>query len=297
MSSYLTPPSASSDRSYQQLVRDLADSLGEHLPENPADLVFSIDLDGTLATGHSVSRRAVAALHRAREAGAQVIIATGRGAASTAPIIGVTGLRGVWSVCVNGAVTAFWDGSNRGQHRVEDLMQFDPRPAALAINQALPQALLAVDRGGWGLHAVEDFPLGEDRIPAADLEDLLGEPAAKLVAYSPEMDREEFVSSIAALQLEDVEYSVGWSAWADFGPVGVSKATGLETLSKRQNFKPGNVVAIGDGMNDLSMFAWAGTAVAMAGADALVRSHTDAVTGSVEEDGAAAVIDAVLARY
>lgn len=297
MSSYLTPPSASANTSYRQLVGDLADAFAGRVPNDPRDLVFSIDLDGTLATGNEVSPVAVRSLHNAVEAGAQIVIATGRGIASTAPIIEATGLKDMWTVCVNGAVTAYWQGPGKDQHQVQSLLQFDPRPAAARITEALPHALLAVDRGGWGLHAVQDFPLGEDRIPAADLDDLLGSPAAKLVAFSPDMPREDFNAAIESLDLEDVEYAVGWTAWADFGPAGVSKASGLQALAQRQGFDPGNVVAIGDGMNDLAMFSWAGTAVAMTGADALVRSRANVTTGSVQEDGAAAVIDAVLAQY
>jgi len=48
-----------------------------------------------------------------------------------------------------------------------------------------------------------------------------------------------------------------------------------------------DVLAIGDGRNDIEMLEWAGRGVAMGQAPPEVREIADAVTGSVEEDGAA----------
>ena len=44
-------------------------------------------------------------------------------------------------------------------------------------------------------------------------------------------------------------------------------------------------MAFGDGENDIPMLRHAHVGVAMGNADALVRSHADFVTGTVDEDG------------
>ena len=51
------------------------------------------------------------------------------------------------------------------------------------------------------------------------------------------------------------------------------------------------MVAVGDGFNDLSMIKFAGLGVAMANAQEVVRQHADYITLSNEEDGVAAVVD------
>ena len=51
------------------------------------------------------------------------------------------------------------------------------------------------------------------------------------------------------------------------------------------------VVAIGDGHNDIGMIQFAGLGVAMGNAHEEVKSEADYVTGSNAEDGVAAVIE------
>lgn len=51
------------------------------------------------------------------------------------------------------------------------------------------------------------------------------------------------------------------------------------------------MIAIGDGFNDLSMIQYAGLGVAMANAQEIVRQNADYITLSNEEDGVAAVVE------
>lgn len=58
--------------------------------------------------------------------------------------------------------------------------------------------------------------------------------------------------------------------------------------------KPEEMVAVGDGFNDLSMIQFAGLGVAMANAQDVVKEAADYVTLSNEEDGVAAVVEKFL---
>ena len=51
------------------------------------------------------------------------------------------------------------------------------------------------------------------------------------------------------------------------------------------------VVACGDGYNDLSMMIYAGVGVAMANAQTEVKNRSDYITGSNDDDGIVQVID------
>ena len=51
------------------------------------------------------------------------------------------------------------------------------------------------------------------------------------------------------------------------------------------------MIAVGDGFNDLSMIQYAGLGVAMANAQEIVRQNADYISLSNEEDGVAAVVE------
>ncbi len=70
----------------------------------------------------------------------------------------------------------------------------------------------------------------------------------------------------------------------------VSKATALEQIGHLLGIRRGEMIAIGDGYNDLSMIRYAGLGVAMANAPDDVRRQAGHVTASNDEDGVAAVI-------
>ena len=53
------------------------------------------------------------------------------------------------------------------------------------------------------------------------------------------------------------------------------------------------MIAVGDGFNDLSMIQYAGLGVAMANAQEIVRQNADYITLSNEEDGVAAVVEKI----
>jgi Cof subfamily protein (haloacid dehalogenase superfamily) len=73
-------------------------------------------------------------------------------------------------------------------------------------------------------------------------------------------------------------------------PKGVSKGAALCVLMEQLSLTPGQVVALGDGMNDLELLRTAGTGVAVANAVPTLRAAADAVVGSNDEHAAAQCI-------
>ncbi|MBM4235503.1 MAG: HAD family phosphatase [Firmicutes bacterium] len=71
-------------------------------------------------------------------------------------------------------------------------------------------------------------------------------------------------------------------------------ATKGQTLSwfiEQQGIRPDQVIAIGDGPNDIDMLAFAGLGVAVANARPEVKAAADLVTASNEDDGVAEIIE------
>ena len=69
--------------------------------------------------------------------------------------------------------------------------------------------------------------------------------------------------------------------------MGVSKASGLAIVADKLAVDQADVLAIGDGRNDIEMLEWAGRGVAMGQSIEEVRDAADDVTETVYDDGAA----------
>lgn len=70
-----------------------------------------------------------------------------------------------------------------------------------------------------------------------------------------------------------------------------TKGQALRWLAEREGIKPEEVIAFGDGQNDLDMISYAGLGVAVANARPQVLEAADLITSSNNEDGVAEVIE------
>ena len=74
-------------------------------------------------------------------------------------------------------------------------------------------------------------------------------------------------------------------------PNGIDKACSLKVLLDHLGMSHEQMIAIGDGFNDVSMIKYAGLGVAMSNAQEAVKKEADYITLSNEEDGVAAVVE------
>ena len=68
-------------------------------------------------------------------------------------------------------------------------------------------------------------------------------------------------------------------------PRGVNKGWGFAQLTLYLGLQPADVIAFGDEHNDLDMFDFSGTSVAVANGQDVVKEQADYVTASNDEDG------------
>ncbi|HWM72830.1 MAG TPA: HAD family hydrolase [Nocardioides sp.] len=263
--------------------------------------VVALDIDGTLlkwiegagTTYEQVERRTKDAVHRALDAGAHVVLASGRSPHGMTPIADLLDLRGqgeerVWIVASNGAVVLRYPPVE-----VVHEETFDAGPAVRAILDRAPGVLVAIEERGIGYRLNSPFPEGElsgDMI-ITDIEEMVARPVSRVIIRDPEQSAEDFVALAKELGLHGTDYVVGWTAWLDLSPVGVSKASGLAHVVEQLGLTSDDVLAIGDGRNDIEMLQWAGRGVAMGQAIQEVIDAADDVTVSVYEDGAAVELE------
>ena len=264
-----------------------------------------LDLDGTVvpyAEEHvPPSPRVQAAVAATLAAGVPVIIATGRAVWSALPTAADLGLHGVELVCSNGAVVYDPDSAS-----VLHAVTIDPGPAARALAERKPELKFAVEYGTEGFRTTPGFPrdFPSAFLDATSLADLVATPTTRLVArvQTPRPDEASFevygaeseaARELCAAVLDPAVYGweIGYTGWIDVMAPGVTKATGAAMLAQDLGIDPAGVLAVGDGENDLPLFAWAGRAVAMGQSPPSVRDAADEVTGTVAHDGAAELLE------
>lgn len=257
------------------------------------DLLIGLDIDGTiLGLDDSLSRRVQRSISRVVESGARLVLATGRSLIAVLPVVERLGLEKGFAVCSNGAVTIAFD--ERG-HEMVDVITFDPGPALRLLREHAPDVIFAVEDLGRGFKVTRPFPEGEltGTQEVVSFEDLVAAPATRVTLRAPEWSSQEFHDLVDKSGLHGVSYAVGWSAWLDMTPDGVSKASALEAVRQRYDVPAHHTLVVGDGQNDIEMFRWAGVSVAMDGADETTKAAATAVTGPVELDGLVSVLDAI----
>ncbi len=258
--------------------------------------LVALDIDGTIIDHDGVlTQRVAQAIRRVAADGWHVVLATGRALYGTLPVLSSLDLLEGWAVCSNGSVTLRLDPLLPDGYEVAHSVTFDPSDALRLLRRHLPTALYAVEEVGVGYRLTAPFPDGEldgaERI--VSFEDLFTAQATRVIVRDPNHTPEEFLELTERVGLHGVNYSVGWTAWLDLAPEGVSKASALELIRSRLRVDPLQTVAVGDGRNDLDMFAWAARAVAMGQAVPEVVAAADEVTAPVAEDGLALFLESL----
>lgn len=253
--------------------------------------LVALDVDGTLVDGMNVMSPAVRETVRAiRDSGIETVITTGRAIPGVLNTAALLGFDDAYAIASNGAIVFTYNPVE-----ILNLVTFDASEAVRRVLEHVPDALVAVEDIGVGYRLNKPFPAGEinGRMTVEPVESLIGEPVTRVVIRAPEHSQEEFARLVDDLGLTDTNYYIGYTAWLDLAPEGVSKAFGLTYLCERLGIDAADVLAVGDGNNDVEMLKWAGRGVAMGHGPASLLAVADDVTGTIEEDG----LVAELQRY
>jgi 5-amino-6-(5-phospho-D-ribitylamino)uracil phosphatase len=262
-------------------------------------LFVALDIDGTVLTEDgALADETVTEIRRLTDLGHEVTLATGRSVAMTLPVIDRLGITPTYIVCSNGAITLQRDASEPTNYRRAYVETFDPTDVLMTIRGALAGAYFAVEDEDGLYRFTEHFPegalgAGSIKVP---FEELTSRPATRVVVISPGHAIEDFLAVVERMGLHKVSYNVGWTAWLDIAPDGVNKSTALERVRELLGVQPRNVIAIGDGRNDIDMLAWAATegrGVSMGQAPAEVHEVANEHTESDVNDGVATFLRTV----
>ena len=260
----------------------------------------AFDIDGTLVgRSGTPSQRTVAALEALADAGVMTVIATGRPWPQTQPL--VRRIRDVsYAVCLNGAVVM--DARACEQVADRSMSHFEAVAAAEIARKLLPDVRLGLDmadgRHIWEHGFAPDMPAGL----AADLglrrvDDAIAAVDGPVLTWLVETPGTDMLAAVRELEVEmppGTEIRPSGLQMAEIAAAGVNKSTGLDIVCQRYRIDAADVVAFGDGLNDIDMLAWAGRSVTMPGVASEVRAAADMVAPSTDHDGVAVVAEAML---
>lgn len=262
------------------------------------------DIDGTLVPYDTrcisqADREAVEAL---RGQGTLVFIVTGRHICDVDNIpFPVDG-----AVCCNGAMTyAVMDGCACFHERDRfELIEHHPIPRAQALDIAriiasrqIPSAVVSATRT-FSCHLSRQALAFVRRANMPDLKegDILEAAENECIyTFCPFVSPEE-ESLLFGEQVRGLDTSRWCREYCDISVRGFDKAGGMKRILDLYQIDTSDIIAFGDGSNDIGMLEFAGCGIAMGNAADEVKSAADQVTASVNDNGVSKWLSALETR-
>lgn len=258
---------------------------------------IALDQDGTL-TNHDkeITPRTRQALLKAQEQGAIIILASGR------PTYGIEPVAECLELDKRGGYILSYNGGNIVNTKTQEKLfsQYLPDEVLPILYQYAKEKRYAL-LGYAGNEIITETPCDtyvkeESRINKMNirqvdnlLEALEPHPTKLLMTGDPS-DMLKAEGELVEQLCDKMDIFRSAPFFLELVPKGIDKAQSLLRLLARINLPPADLIAFGDGYNDLSMLKLAGIGVAMANAAPEVRAEADYVTLSNEEDGVAAAL-------
>jgi len=258
--------------------------------------LIAVDCDGTLFdTNGYPSPRTSEVVQRLVACGHQIVAATGRSRFSAVKRLeSVPGIRHL--VCSNGAYG--WD-----VHL--NCLSWDTQLAIPQVEQIVSRLREAFSDVAFNWEARDGFASDESFIALAGgiTEIELGGQAQALCSqalYKLKVRRPGV--AVADLQREQAsvlgehlcEITNSGAPFTELSAFGAHKGSGVAKTAVQLGFNAADTLVFGDNHNDLPMFRWAGTAIAMGNALEEVKSAASAVTSKNSEHGVADYLEKLL---
>ena len=258
--------------------------------------LLAIDLDGTLLNPRpqkTITLRTRRALQQAVDAGIRIVIATGQSLAVLQHICASLPIEGP-QIIENGAQIADVKTGHIYHERLLPAQYV--RPVLIALQQAgFHRAYHTRSRVYADVETPRVRQWYRSPVPpvieVADVASLYPEPCIKVVGVGEESRLRAHRSELMSLFAGQLYITQSAYDLLEFLHPAVSKKQGLMTIARDLGIESAEIVAIGDGHNDIGMIQFAGLGVAMGNAHDEVKSLADHVTLSNAEDGVAVVIE------
>lgn len=260
--------------------------------------VLALDLDGTLTNQDKIiTPRTKAALRKAAERGVCIVLASGR------PTVGIGPLARELNLDKFGGCILSYNGGKiidcqTGQMLVQHAFPPDLIEPVCTFCRYWNVVPLTYDAHGI-VTEIPDNPYVQEearicKIPARKVENLPAEvtyPINKLLLtgdpadmpHVEELMQQEFAGKLSIYRSQPF--------FIETMPLGIEKSASLQILLRAKGLTAANLMACGDGWNDLPMLKFAGLGVAMGNAQPEVKAAADYITADNEHDGVGLAVE------
>ncbi|MCC8155509.1 MAG: Cof-type HAD-IIB family hydrolase [Tannerellaceae bacterium] len=240
------------------------------------------DIDGTLVSfnTHQVPESTVKAIGLLREKGIKVFIATGR---HVMAINNLGNLEFDGYITLNGSYCFAGKDEVIYKHPIDDkdieaLKKYQEQQEEFPCIFVQESAMYLNYKDKTVSEVLELLNFPEP--PHSPLREIPQNEVFQLIAFFGEGQEERIMQYLPGCE------STRWSPlFTDVVPAGGSKKIGIRKVLEYYNLSVDEIMAFGDGGNDMEMLTYAGTGIAMGNADDNVKRVADYVTDSVDEDG------------
>lgn len=259
--------------------------------------LIALDLDGTLLNDdHDISEQTMKTVKAVSDAGAEIIVCTGRGPQNSIPFMEKMGLQG-YVISHNGAATAKVETREIVHQFPMDPMILSPyidycrdKGIHFDVNTAFEMFVENVD----GLDAVvrsmyENYLTLPENLPAwSDFK----EPIVKFTMFGEPKQLDDAFKELSTWTHE-INMLRSGEFFIDLMNKEASKGNALKQLAMKRGIQQEEILAIGNYYNDITMLTYAGKGIAMDNSPIEVKAAADEITLSNNENG----VHAALVKY
>ena len=268
--------------------------------------LVAIDLDGTLVTDEKeLTKKTIETIKKASKKGVKIMISSGRSLYRLEKFIDALDLRkeNQYTICFNGGMIVenitkeILYSKNLETEEVKELIH-------LGKTLELPIMIYSKDT-----HYVEKIPdviqkniknLIGMNLKIVNFEELNFNKKENHIYKVCFIDKPEKIiekrEQISKEMFEKYEITSSVPEYLEIVKKGIKKSEAIKVVMEKYDIKREEVMAIGDGENDIEMLDFAGLGIAMENAKDYVKEFADDVTTSNNDDGVANAIEKYILR-
>ncbi len=262
---------------------------------------LALDLDGTLTDSNkNLPKENKAAIWNAIDKGCAVILASGR------PVLGIAELANELELDNRGGYVLAYNGGNIIDWKTGELMYEKMMPSeciheicsqaaandVVALTYTIDEIVTENDTDEYVLKEVKcnNAPLKK----VDNLEAFVDYPVSKFLVVGEHKKLLPVQEALLKKHGDVLDAFFSEEYFLEVVPNGVKKSASLESLLEKLGIDRTELIACGDGMNDIPMLEYAGLSVVMENAYPEVKEYADYITLSNDECGVAHAIEKFL---
>lgn len=255
--------------------------------------LMAVDIDGTLLNSNGImTDNTIEVIKRAVKKGLVFTISTGR------PVQGVKSIIEKLNIdfpiiTYNGAMVVMGDS---GKILYEKKLTFQDAKSIIDLGGSLDVTVVVWNNNKLYVNVQNEKTRfyssisGVTPVLCKDIKEAIKDGATKVLWYDNIEKINQYKDQIEKYFSENITYHTSRPYFLEFVDRNASKAIAMEKLGEYYDIDSKQMIAVGDGYNDLSMIEYAGLGIAMGNAPQEIKNKADYVTLSNDRDGLVHVI-------